>query len=352
MAKTYLISGGSGFIGSNLVNTLLKDKSNTVINIDKLTYASNENFTSHKSKSNYKFFQNDINDKNAIKKIILKFKPNYILHLAAESHVDRSIDNPENFIHTNILGTYNLLTTAYDYWLSLTPKKKKSFRFIMVSTDEVYGSLRNKRKKFSEESHYKPNSPYAASKASADLITRSWFKTYGFPIITTNTSNNYGSWQFPEKLIPLTINKCTRNEKIPVYGEGNQIRDWIHVDDNVSALLFIIKNGEIGEKYNIGSCNEITNINVVKNICNLYDKITKNKPQKSVKLIHNVEDRPGHDFRYAIDPTKLNKLGWKHRISWKDGLEKTLRWYLDNREYLLLINKKKYSGQRLGKIKK
>jgi len=352
MKKIYLITGGSGFIGSNLVKELLKDSNNVVINIDKLTYASNEKFLDHKNNSNYFFYKKDISKAKEIKKIILKHKPNYVFHLAAESHVDRSIDNPSNFVNTNIIGTYTLLNECYLYWKKLSSKKRDVFRFIMVSTDEVYGSLKAKEKKFNEKNAYKPNSPYAATKASADLLSRAWSKTYNVPIIVTNTCNNYGPWQFPEKLIPLTINKCIRKERIPVYGSGNQIRDWIHVQDHVEGLIYVSNKGKIGEKYNIGSNNELKNLNVVKTICDAFDKINALKIGTSRKLIKFVKDRPGHDRRYAIDTKKINNLGWKSRMSWNDGLYNTIDWYLKNPKYLKQLSKEGYSGQRLGIIKK
>ncbi len=351
MKQTYLITGGSGFIGSNLVNRLLEDNNNIVVNVDKLTYASNEKFMDHKKKSNYIFYKKDISKNKEINKIIAKHKPDYIFHLAAESHVDRSIDNPSNFIDSNIIGTYSLLNESYLYWKKLNLKKRARFRFIMVSTDEVYGSLKLNENKFEEQNPYKPNSPYAATKASADLLSRAWCKTYNFPVIITNTCNNYGPWQFPEKLIPLTINKCIRKEKIPVYGKGNQIRDWIHVHDHVEGLIFASNNGKIGEKYNIGSNNELKNINVVNSICDNFDKINSFKYGSSRKLIKFVKDRPGHDKRYAIDSNKINKLGWKSKISWNEGLISTINWYLNNPKYLKQISKDSYSGERLGIIK-
>ncbi len=352
MKNIYIVTGGSGFIGSNLVSKLIKDKNNYVVNIDKLTYASNEDFLTHKRHSNYKFIKADIGNDKRIKSILAKYKPNFIIHLAAESHVDRSIDNPKNFILTNILGTYNLLNESYNYWKFLKGSKKLKFRFIMVSTDEVYGSLKSGEMKFTENNVYSPNSPYAASKASADMISRAWFKTYKFPLIITNTCNNYGPWQFPEKLIPLTLSKCIKKQIIPVFGKGNQIRDWIHVDDHVNGLIHILNKGKLGEKYNIGSNNEIKNINVVRAICDIFDKISQTKGKKSNKLIRFVKDRPGHDTRYAIDTSKISKLGWKPEVNWKKGLTNTIGWYLGNTKYLKRIEENTYSGKRLGVIKK
>ena len=344
----YLITGGCGFIGSALIRQLLKDKNNTVINIDKLTYASNPSSIGNTNGKNYSFFQEDIINASKIDNIIRKYEPNFVIHLAAESHVDRSIDSPESFILTNVLGTYHLLEVSYKYWNSLDEKNKKQFKFLLVSTDEVYGSLSKTEDSFVESNSYKPNSPYAASKASADHLARAWNKTYGFPVITTNTCNNYGKWQFPEKLIPLVISKCLSNEKIPVYGDGQQIRDWIHVDDHISGLLFALENGSFGSKYNIGSNKELTNINVVKSICSLLDKIKPKADGSYQDLIEFVIDRPGHDSRYSINSEKIMKLGWKPLINWETGIEDTIKWYLDNIDFL----NNKFSGERLGKLSK
>lgn len=346
--KIFLITGGCGFIGSALIRKLLKDKNNTVINIDKLTYASNQDSIGNTKDKNYVFFQEDIINSKKIDNIIQRYKPNFIIHLAAESHVDRSIDSPESFILTNVLGTYHLLDTSYKYWNSLSENIKNEFKFLLVSTDEVYGSLSKKENSFVESNPYKPNSPYAASKASADHLARAWNKTYDFPVIITNTCNNYGEWQYPEKLIPLVISKCLLNKKIPVYGDGQQIRDWIHVDDHISGLLFALENGSLGAKYNIGSHKEITNINVVKSICNLLDKIKPKINGSYLDLIEFVTDRPGHDNRYSINSEKIMKLGWKPLIEWEIGIEDTVNWYLNNIDFLT----NKYSGERLGKLSK
>ncbi len=341
---SYLITGGYGFIGSSLLRILLKDNQ-TVCNIDKLTYSSNINALEGLEKSNkYTFYKEDVCNEKKIYEIINKHKPNKIIHLAAETHVDRSIDNPSNFIKSNIFGTYSLLNSSYKYWNSLVSEQKQNFRVLIVSTDEVYGSLEKEEESFKENSPYKPNSPYSASKASSDHLARAWFKTYNLPVIITNTSNNFGPWQFPEKLIPLTILKCINNEKIPIYGNGEQIRDWIFVDDHSNGILSVIKNGEIGEKYNISSQNELMNIDVVKNICSILDKICPLDRGKYDELIEYVEDRPGHDKRYALGNDKIKGINWKPNMQWIEGLELTIKWYLDNNEFL-----NSYSGERQGR---
>lgn len=349
-SKTYLITGGCGFIGSCLVRELSKSKNNYIINIDKLTYASNTLSTGDIAAANYTLYKEDIVDDLVVDKIFKKTKPNYVIHLAAESHVDRSIDSPKSFIDTNVIGTYNMLNSSYNLWKENSTKEKKEFKFIMVSTDEVYGSLRPQEAKFNEDTHYKPNSPYAASKASSDHLVRAWNKTYGLPSVITNTSNNYGPWQFPEKLIPLVISKCLNNISIPIYGNGLQIRDWIHVEDHVSGLLFALKNGKNGEKYNIGSDNELTNIEVVKTICDILDDLKPVKNFNYSELITFVDDRPGHDTRYAINSSKINKLGWKSKITWKDGIRDTVIWYLSNQDLMYNSKSTVYYGERLGKI--
>lgn len=346
----FLITGGCGFIGSALIRRLLSDESNTVINIDKLTYAANISSLGTTKDKDYIFYKEDIVNSNFLKKILKKHNPDYVIHLAAESHVDRSIDSPEAFIMTNVLGTYYLLNSSYEYWKSLDENKKNKFKFLLVSTDEVYGSLDDRDDSFTESSSYRPNSPYAATKASSDHLARSWNKTYNFPVIITNTSNNYGNWQFPEKLIPLVISKCLNKEDIPVYGNGQQIRDWIHVDDHVSGILFALFNGKSGSKYNIGSNNELSNISVVKAICGILDDL---KPLDSgcyADLIKFVSDRPGHDTRYAINSKKMIDLGWRSDISWEEGIKSTINWYLNNKDFLSSNSANNHSGKRLGKI--
>ncbi len=346
--KTILVTGGCGFIGTNLIRKLLNDKNNYIVNIDKITYASNQQGLKDIDTSNYILKKIDIANNRAIRHLILTTKPDCIFHLAAETHVDRSIDTPNVFISSNVLGTYNLLTSSYEYWAKLSKNKKNNFRFIHISTDEVYGSLKDKDPKFKELNRYKPNSPYSASKASADHLVRAWHMTYGLPTIITNTCNNYGPFQFPEKLIPLVINKCLNNKDIPVYGNGKQIRDWIYVDDHISALLTVLKKGKVGDQYNIGSNCELKNINVIKDICKIMDSILPKKKKYS-NLIKSVQDRPGHDYRYAINNNKIRSLGWKPKFNWVDGLKQTVTWYLDNRNEIL-IKSNIYSGERLGKL--
>ena len=346
----YLITGGYGFIGSCFIRKLLKNNNNKICNIDKLSYASSLDSIRYTKDDNYFFEKIDISNSKSLKKIIFNFKPDYIIHFAAETHVDRSIDNPDQFIKSNINGTYNLLDNGYEFWKDLDEDKKSSFRYIHISTDEVYGSIGKNDPKFKEDDAYQPNSPYAASKAASDHLARSWYKTFSFPTIITNTCNNYGPWQFPEKLIPLVISKCLNNQKIPIYGDGQQIRDWIRVEDHVDAIFKVIEKGGIGEKYNIGADCELTNIEVVTDICNILDEIIPNNEFSYTKLIEFVNDRPGHDYRYAIDNTKIISLGWKASFSWKDSIRETINWYLANRNFLNSINDDTYSGERLGKI--
>ncbi len=349
--QTYIITGGYGFIGSCIIRKLLNNKDNMVINIDKITYASNKNSIVEKNKSNYKFYKTDISDQKKVMSIIRKHNPDYVINLAAESHVDRSIDDPDIFIKSNIVGTFSILNASYKYWLDLKGRKRKKFRFLQVSTDEVFGSLKRRQKKFNEESLYKPNNPYSASKAASDHLVRSWFVTYNFPSLITNTTNNYGPWQFPEKLIPLVINKCINSEKIPIYGNGRQIRDWIYVNDHVDGILTVLKKGSLGEKYNISSDCELENIKVVKKICSIMQELIPNDKLKFSELITFVDDRPGHDVRYGLDNKKILRLGWKPKYNWEDGLRSTITWYLKNREFLKITKKNKlYSGERLGKI--
>ncbi len=347
--KNIIVTGGYGFIGSCLIRELLKDGNLFVCNIDKLTYSSNiESVDS--SNENYSFVKGDISDNKLLEKTFLDFQPDIIFNLAAETHVDRSIDNPDSFIKSNINGTYSLLFEGYKYWKLLSNVKKKNFRFIQISTDEVFGSLDKSENPFDENSLYKPNSPYSASKASADHLVRSWNKTYSFPSIITNTSNNYGPWQFPEKLIPLVITKCLKNKKIPVYGDGSQVRDWIRVEDHVTGLLSIMESGVVGEKYNIGANCQLRNIDVVNDICLAMDELSPKNECSFKELINFVSDRPGHDFRYAINNNKIKKLGWSPKYSWKIGIFDTVKWYLDNKNFLLSTDKNGYSGERLGKL--
>ena len=330
-----IVTGGCGFIGSTLIKKLVINPKNNILNIDALKYPSMpESLNSIKNYKNYFFKKIDIRNKNKLLKTILEFKPNNIFHLAAESHVDRSIVNPDDFLQTNILGTFNIIDNS-KVFLKNNKEYIKKFKIIHISTDEVYGSLKIKEKPFNELNKYLPNSPYAASKASSDLLCRAWNKTYNLPIIVTHSSNNYGPWQYPEKLIPVVITKILQNKKIPIYGNGKNVRDWIHVEDHVKALINISKKGEIGETYNIGSNNELTNIDLVNQICEIIDKkIPKNSSYK--KLISFVEDRLGHDFRYSIDNTKIKKnMNFKLHYNIKNGLLQTVNWYLKNKNWLL-----------------
>ena len=335
----FLITGGLGFIGSALIRKILEDTKHNVLNLDKHTYAANLfNLKSIQDCDRYQFIKGDICDENLVQKLLDSYQPDFLMHLAAESHVDNSINNPSEFINTNILGTFILLKSCLQYWKSLPYERKTRFKFHHISTDEVYGSL-NSDKTFDENSKYQPSSPYAASKASSDHLVRSWFKTYNLPIVITNCSNNYGPFQFPEKLIPLTILNAIQGKKIPIYGDGLQVRDWLHVEDHAEALLRVISEGKIGETYNIGSNNQRVNIDVVNKICDILDKIVIEKPANlnSFKdLITHVKDRPGHDFRYGINSLKIVKnLKWKPKIQFEEGIKKTIIWYLNNKNHYI-----------------
>ena len=345
--KKILVTGGAGFIGSNFIKICLEDEIE-ILNFDLLTYAGNlNNLKLSNECENYYFVKGDICDSDVFSKYLNEFNPDSIVHFAAESHVDRSIDKPDNFIKTNVNGTYTILNETLKYY-----KRNKNFKFIHVSTDEVFGSL-DKSGSFDENSAYNPNSPYSASKASSDFLVRAWNKTYSFPGIITNCSNNYGPYQFPEKLIPLVIINCMDNQKIPIYGNGENIRDWIYVEDHCNALKFILENGKIGEKYNIGSNEERTNIEIVSLICEIMDLEFPSKKVGSYKeLINFVEDRPSHDFRYAVNSTKIREeLGWNEKYDLKTGLVKTVKWYLENIEWINDIRLNKYNLERLGKVK-
>ena len=405
-----LVTGGSGFIGSNLVRLLVEEKGESVINLDKLTYAGNsESLADLEGNSNYTFEQVDLCDAAALSAVFAKHQPDAVMHLAAESHVDRSIDGPGEFIQTNIIGTFNLLQASLAYWRSLPAGETSSvssaaessdlntfipshasntgspshlpsqetFRFLHVSTDEVYGSLAADAPGFSETHAYDPHSPYSASKAASDHLARSWADTYGLPVLVTNCSNNYGPYQFPEKLIPVVILKCLRGEPIPVYGKGENIRDWLYVKDHAEALYTVVTKGRVGETYNIGGNNERQNIELVRTLCSLMDQLAPGgmtsassavesdqssdlksqvsdlKSQPSHKsyeeLITFVTDRPGHDMRYAIDPTKIrDELGWEPKEDFESGFRKTVKWYLDNREWTDRILSGDYQLERLG----
>ena len=349
-----LVTGGAGFIGSAVVRHIINNTGDSVINVDKLTYAGNlESLESIANSPRYIFEQADICDKTALERIFQTHQPDAVMHLAAESHVDRSIDGPSAFIETNIVGTYILLETARAYWNQLSESKKSGFRFHHISTDEVYGDLEGTDDLFTETTPYAPSSPYSASKASSDHLVRAWLRTYGFPTIVTNCSNNYGPFHFPEKLIPLMILNALDAKPLPVYGNGMQIRDWLFVEDHARALYKVVTEGEIGETYNIGGHNEKANIEVVKTICSLLEELVPNKPQgveHYQDLITYVTDRPGHDVRYAIDAAKIGReLGWKPEETFESGIRKTVEWYLNNKKWWSRVLDGSYSLERLGK---
>lgn len=348
-----LVTGGAGFIGSALIREFINETQHEIVNVDALTYAGNlESLTEIEKNSRYFFEHADICDKKSLERIIKQYIPDAIIHLAAESHVDRSIDGPSDFIQTNIVGTYNLLEVARDYWQQLSEGHKSKFRFHHVSTDEVYGDLSDGNV-FTEESAYDPSSPYAASKASSDHLVRAWHRTYGLPVVITNCSNNYGPYQFPEKLIPLIILNALDGQRLPVYGKGDQVRDWLYVGDHAKALIKVLAQGEAGQTYNIGGHNEMTNLNVVKAVCTVLDELVPNDTIGSyVSLIEHVKDRPGHDQRYAIDASKIkHQLGWVPEESFDSGIKKTVQWYIDNRLWCENVLKNNYHRERLGIIK-
>jgi dTDP-glucose 4,6-dehydratase len=345
-----IITGGAGFIGSAVIRNLISSRDWHVLNLDKLTYAGNlESLASIDNNPKYQFVRADICDRDYVRKIVYDFKPDGILHLAAESHVDRSIDGPGDFIQTNIIGTYNLLEVCRSYWNGLSETARAKFRFHHVSTDEVYGSLGD-HGLFTEETPYQPNSPYSASKASSDHLVRAWHETYGLPVITTNCSNNYGPFHFPEKLIPLMILNALEGKSLPVYGKGENVRDWLYVEDHAEALITVFETGRLGETYNIGGYNEKKNIDVVKTICGLLDELSPRKDGMSYeKQIAFVSDRPGHDLRYAIDASKITKeLGWRPRESFESGIRKTVNWYLSNQTWCKHVQDGSYRRERLG----
>lgn len=345
-----IVTGGAGFIGSAVIRYLLNETETTIINLDKLTYAGNlESLQDIAQNSRYQFVQADICDAVAVKQIFEQFQPDAIMHLAAESHVDRSIDGPAEFMQTNIIGTYTLLEIARQYWQTLEAVKKQQFRFHHISTDEVYGSL-GATGLFTEIMPYQPNSPYSASKASSDHLVRAWHHTFGLPVITTNCSNNYGPYQFPEKLIPVILINALAGEPLPIYGKGENIRDWLYVDDHARALWLVLQQGKLGETYNIGGHNEQTNLSVVHMICDILDELLPDSPYKPhQQLITFVTDRPGHDQRYAIDANKIQQeLGWQPQETFATGLRKTVQWYLDNKEWWQRVRDGRYRGERLG----
>ena len=350
----YLITGGAGFIGSALIRHLINATEHSILNVDCLTYAANlDSLTSVSKNSRYSFKKIDICNLPRLKKVISDYEPEAIMHLAAESHVDRSIDSPHSFLHTNILGTFNLLEATREYLGDASNSIRKNFRFHHISTDEVYGDLVGTDDLFTENTPYSPSSPYSASKASSDHLVRAWGRTFDIPFIITNCSNNYGPFQFPEKLIPHTILNALHGKPIPIYGTGNQVRDWLHVEDHALALSLAVSKGSIGETYNIGGYNEKKNIEVVNVICNILDELLspKNQEIKSYKdLITFVEDRPGHDQRYAIDSSKFsNQLNWRPSETFESGITKTVKWYIDNSQWWQRIHSGDYRFTRIGK---
>ena len=344
-----LVTGGAGFIGSAVVRYIINNTNNNVLNVDKLTYAGNlESLKEVDQNERYQFSQTDICDRKALDQLFSEFQPDLVMHLAAESHVDRSITGSAAFIETNIIGTYQLLEATRQYWANLTEDKKQTFRFHHISTDEVYGDLEGTTDLFLETTSYSPSSPYSASKASSDHLVRAWNRTYGLPVILTNCSNNYGPYHFPEKLIPLVILNALEGKALPIYGKGDQIRDWLYVEDHARALYKVVTEASVGETYNIGGHNEQKNLDVVKAICNLLEELAPNKPKGVVRyedLISYVQDRPGHDLRYAIDATKIkDDLGWVPAESFETGLRKTVEWYLNNQEWVANVQSGEYQN--------
>jgi len=357
LAVKILITGGAGFIGSAVIRHIIVNTQDSVVNLDKLTYAGNlESLSAVSPDERYCFEQVDICDRSEVERVFAEHKPDAVMHLAAESHVDRSIDGPADFIETNIVGTYTLLEVARQYWNAMDRSQKESFRFHHISTDEVYGDLEGVDELFTENTSYAPSSPYSASKASSDHLVRAWRRTYGLPALITNCSNNYGPFHFPEKLIPLVILNALEGKPLPVYGQGEQIRDWLFVDDHARALCKVVAEGEVGETYNIGGHNEKRNIEVVQSICDLLEELAPQKPvgvQSYRDLIIFVEDRPGHDLRYAIDAAKIDQeLGWSPSETFESGLRKTVEWYLANLDWCRHVQDGSYQRERLGTTRK
>jgi dTDP-glucose 4,6-dehydratase len=347
---TILVTGGAGFIGANFVRTSLDVSDETIVNLDKLTYAGNlESLQSVSQNDRHIFEKGDITDVALIDSLLRKYKPRAIVNFAAESHVDRSILGPEAFIETNIVGTFRLLEASRRYWTEMEAEKQATFRYLQVSTDEVYGSLSPNDAAFSETNKYEPNSPYSASKASSDHLVRSYQHTYGLPTLTTNCSNNYGPFQFPEKLIPLIIHNALDEKPLPIYGDGQQIRDWLYVEDHCDAIRSVLANGRVGETYNVGGESEITNLGVVSIVCEILDRLRPRDKGKYFDLVTYVTDRPGHDRRYAVDISKIKSdLGWTPAESFETGIEKTVRWYLDHQTWIEHIK----SGEYLSWVEK
>jgi len=356
--KKILVTGGAGFIGSAVIRHIIENTQDSVVNVDKLTYAGNlESLKDVSGSERYAFEQVDICNAAALAKVFNKHQPDAVMHLAAESHVDRSIDGPAAFIQTNIVGTYTLLEAARSYWNALDATKQAAFRFHHISTDEVYGDLEGPEDLFSEETPYAPSSPYSASKASSDHLVRAWLRTYGFPILVTNCSNNYGPYHFPEKLIPLVILNALEGKPLPIYGKGDQVRDWLYVEDHARALYKVVTKGETGETYNIGGHNEKQNIEVVHTICELLEELAPDNVNAKCaenlegfkRLITYVKDRPGHDIRYAIDAQKIEKeLGWTPQETFESGMKKTVQWYLNNSQWAARVQDGSYQRERLG----
>ncbi len=350
VSKRYLITGGAGFIGSAVCRHLIENTAHHVVNFDKLTYAANLSSLAPIEGSNrYTFVQGDICDRDQVRRTLEEHQVDVVMNLAAESHVDRSISGPSVFLETNVMGTFGILSAAADWYESLSPNKKNDFRFLHVSTDEVFGDLPMDDSLFSEDTPYAPSSPYSASKAASDHLVHAWERTYGLPVLLSNCSNNYGPYHFPEKLIPLTILNVLHDKPISVYGDGSNVRDWLYVDDHARALTLITEEAEIGSRYNVGGNNEATNLTIVHTICDTLDKLRPRSKGTYRELITFVADRPGHDQRYAIDASKIeHELGWKPVETLESGLARTIQWYLDNEAWWRPIREKSYAGERLG----
>ena len=343
-----LVTGGAGFIGSNLVRHLLRQTEHSVVNLDKLTYAGNlRSLADVETDPRYTFVRADLAAADTLREVFSAHRPDVVMHLAAESHVDRSIDGPGEFIRTNVVGTFNLLQAALGWWCEAG--RDESFRFVHVSTDEVYGSLANEDDSFTEDTPYDPHSPYSASKAAADHLVRAWHTTYGLPVIVTNSSNNFGPYQFPEKLIPLVILKCLREEAIPIFGSGKHMRDWLFVEDHCAALLAVLERGRVGRTYNIGAGNELTNVELVQRLCGMLDELHPRADGVHGDLVAFVADRPGHDLRYAIDSRRVrDELGWSPQADFSESLRETVVWYLKNRDWWEAVLSGEYRLERLG----